>query len=153
MNFSSILDFIQNNPQYSPGASQAYGIPEEELNSTVYALAHKMANFIRGGISGKKQTDVSSVDQSELKTGISYERKHTNDESIAKKIALNNLTEIPDYYTRLSKMVEVANRENSAAAVPTKVVHTVTNSDPWSYKEPDSTARDGIPWNVPNVND
>ena len=40
----------------------------------------------------------------QLKVGISTEKEHTSNPKIAKKIALDHLDEIPDYYTRLKKM-------------------------------------------------
>jgi hypothetical protein len=44
-----------------------------------------------------------SVDPSELKKGIEVEREHTKDTGIAKKIALDHLSEDPKYYTRMEK--------------------------------------------------
>ena len=40
----------------------------------------------------------------ELKRGIEVEKEHTNSELVAKLIAKDHLSEIPDYYTRLGKM-------------------------------------------------
>ena len=45
-----------------------------------------------------------SVNQDELKMGIEIELEHTKDRNVAKKIALDHLAEIADYYTRLKKM-------------------------------------------------
>jgi len=36
--------------------------------------------------------------------GIEVEKEHTNNDNIAKKITLDHLSEIKDYYTRLKKM-------------------------------------------------
>jgi len=44
----------------------------------------------------------------ELKLGIKIELEHTNKKEIAKEIALDHLSEIPDYYTRLVKMEKEA---------------------------------------------
>ena len=44
------------------------------------------------------------VDSEELKMGIEVELEHTEDRAKAKKIALDHLAEIKDYYTRLKKM-------------------------------------------------
>ncbi len=49
--------------------------------------------------------------QSELQKGIKVEQEHTNDEREAKKIALDHLAEIKDYYTRLISMEQEANAE------------------------------------------
>ena len=48
---------------------------------------------------------------SELLLGIDEEMKHTNDETIAVEIALDNLFDIPDYYTRLKQMESDAESE------------------------------------------
>jgi len=47
---------------------------------------------------------VMRVDSKQLQMGIKVEMEHTTDKAIAKKIALDHLHEIPDYYTRLLKM-------------------------------------------------
>ena len=49
--------------------------------------------------------------EDELKIGIEIEREHTDDESIARQIALDHLAEFPDYYTRLQKMEKEAKSE------------------------------------------
>ena len=47
-------------------------------------------------------------DPEQLAMGIEIEFEHTNDQEIAKQIALDHLAEIPDYYTRLKKMEDEA---------------------------------------------
>lgn len=59
---------------------------------------------IHGGLASKENVKEYDVDQDELKKGINIEMEHTDDESIAKEIALDHLSEIPDYYTRLIGM-------------------------------------------------
>jgi hypothetical protein len=44
----------------------------------------------------------------ELRMGKKVEREHTNDTSKATEIAMDHLSEIPDYYTRLAKMEKEA---------------------------------------------
>lgn len=44
------------------------------------------------------------ADPEELSVGIKIEMEHTTNPVISKKIALDHLAEIPDYYTRLVKM-------------------------------------------------
>ncbi len=41
------------------------------------------------------------IDQEELKMGIKVEKEHTDDISLAKKIAMDHLKEDPRYYTKL----------------------------------------------------
>lgn len=47
-----------------------------------------------------------SVDQiqKQLVKGIKVEREHTTDGKIAREIALDHLSEFPDYYDRLAKV-------------------------------------------------
>lgn len=45
-----------------------------------------------------------AVDPAELKIGIETEMEHTDDRRTARIIALDHLGEIPDYYSRLTKM-------------------------------------------------
>lgn len=44
----------------------------------------------------------------QLTKGIKVELEHTNNKSLAYEIALDHLTEFPDYYTRLEKMEKAA---------------------------------------------
>jgi len=44
--------------------------------------------------------------KSQLEKGIKIEHEHTKDNSAARKIAMDHLFEDPDYYTKLSKVVE-----------------------------------------------
>jgi len=48
------------------------------------------------------------ADPEQLSMGVIVEMEHTSDKDISKKIALDHLSEIPDYYTRLRKMEEEA---------------------------------------------
>jgi len=51
------------------------------------------------------------VDPDELKMGMDVELEHTQFAIVARKIALDHLAEIPDYYTRLKEMEEEAEEE------------------------------------------
>jgi len=50
----------------------------------------------------------SSKIERELRMGKKVEHEHTNDTSKATEIAMDHLSEIPDYYTRLAKMEKEA---------------------------------------------
>ena len=63
-----------------------------------------------------------STTHKELEAGVTVELEHTPDPAVAKKIALDHLTEIPDYYTRLQAMEAQAKSEAGAAAVPQQAV-------------------------------
>ncbi len=59
-----------------------------------------------------KNIGENDVNQDELKRGIEVEMEHTDDPKLAKKIALDHLAEIPDYYTRLDVMEKEAMKED-----------------------------------------
>lgn len=63
------------------------------------------------GYADKNGTTEKDVDAQQLDMGIKIEMEHTNDPDVAKQIALDHLTEIPDYYTRLERLEEEAKRE------------------------------------------
>lgn len=64
----------------------------------------------RKGRAGHFRLTEDMVDPGELKVGIRVEYEHTDDYDIAKQIALDHLSEIPDYYTRLIKMEKDAEK-------------------------------------------
>ena len=57
-----------------------------------------------------KEGQNKTFDEKELAMGKEVEYEHTDNPIIAERIALDHLTEIPDYYTRLKKMEEEAKR-------------------------------------------
>ena len=70
-----------------------------------------LENDIKGGkadklslkdISKKFKFEISKLEK-ELTKGIDVEMEHTKDKSTAKDIAMDHLSEIPDYYTMLKK--------------------------------------------------
>lgn len=62
---------------------------------------------------GKKPSDFSST---EVAAGRKVEEEHTTDPAKQTDIALDHLTEIPDYYRRLDKMEREAKEKSAAAA-------------------------------------
>ena len=66
-----------------------------------------------GGLAaGKKPED---FDQEQLAAGTKVESEHTSDEKIAREIAMDHLTEIPDYYDRLEAMEAEAKGEGQGS--------------------------------------
>jgi len=55
---------------------------------------------------------VDDADPKELEMGRKVEMEHTINPNFAKRIALDHLAEIPDYYTRLIAMENEAKGEN-----------------------------------------
>ena len=67
----------------------------------VYALEGSSDdNKLQGGRGDDLEEE--DVDHDELMKGIDVEMEHTDDEDIAEEIALDHLSEDPDYYTKLS---------------------------------------------------
>jgi hypothetical protein len=55
----------------------------------------------KGLSKGKKPSDFN---KKQLKIGTDIELEHTNSRRVAKRIAMDHLTEHPDYYKELKKM-------------------------------------------------
>jgi hypothetical protein len=60
----------------------------------------------------------------QLAMGIQVEYEHTKDKDVAKKIALDHLVEIPDYYDRLKKMEDEAEENSVEEMTSAEVVGT-----------------------------
>jgi hypothetical protein len=63
----------------------------------------KADNMTKEDIAKKFGVTVAKINK-ELEMGIKVELEHTTSKRLAKEIAMDHLTEIPDYYTRLKKM-------------------------------------------------
>jgi hypothetical protein len=59
----------------------------------------KVSEKIPGGLSDGKNPE--DFDQKALAEGMKIEMEHTSDKEIAKEIAMDHLTEDPDYYKKL----------------------------------------------------
>lgn len=64
--------------------------------------------FVNAGYANERGFTVEDADPDELAMGIKVEMEHTSNKVIAERIALDHLSEIKDYYTRLKKMEEEA---------------------------------------------
>lgn len=62
--------------------------------------------FVNAGRAYEKGIKEEDVDAKELEMGIAVEKEHTSNADVAKRIALDHLAELKDYYTRLAKMEE-----------------------------------------------
>jgi hypothetical protein len=63
-------------------------------------------NISKIGIGKHNDVPDSEFNIDELMMGINVETEHTDNPLIAKLIAKDHLSELPDYYTRLKKMEE-----------------------------------------------
>jgi len=88
--------------------AESKGINKHKLEAEAYELATGHARFLEGGRAKKKSVTESDVNSGELSKGTEVETEHTPDRTTSKRIALDHLAEIPDYYTRLKKMEDTA---------------------------------------------
>jgi len=94
-------------------------------------------NKIQGGVArGKSIEDIAKkhnvsvcVIKKQLKMGIEVEKEHTPDPKMAQEIAMDHLTEFPDYYTRLAKMEKEGEKALEAK-------ESTTASSSGSYEAP-----------------
>ncbi len=82
-----------------------YSLFREEIEP-LHMKKHSSIN----AIAKKHKVSVKHI-VAQLTKGIEVEHEHTNNHDMARDIALNHLEEIPDYYTRLSKMEKSALHE------------------------------------------
>ena len=69
-----------------------------QFEGMIYSILSSFLN------AGRYKTNPVEPDEEELKKGIEVEKEHTTSETIARRIALDHLAEMPDYYTKLAKM-------------------------------------------------
>lgn len=78
--------------------AESKGIEPDVLETTIYKIISSVLS------EGKSKGKDIKHDPKELEMGIKVEMEHTTCPIVARKIALDHLVEIPDYYTRLKKM-------------------------------------------------
>ena len=103
--YDAIMDFFADNP--SPPDEDVHaladklGIDEHKFEGYIYSI---LGSILGTGQAKKEKFTEKDADEKELKLGIKVEMEHTKNKAIAKRIALDHLAELPDYYTRLLKM-------------------------------------------------
>lgn len=103
--YSEIMDFFADNPKPPDedvhALANKLGIDEHKFEGYIYAI---LGSILGTGKAKKEKFLEKDADPKELKMGIKVEMEHTKNKAIAKRIALDHLAELPDYYTRLLKM-------------------------------------------------
>lgn len=69
----------------------------------------ELSVFIRALLADKRPD--GNYDKKQLEMGVKVEHEHTKSSFIARKIAKDHLDEIPDYYTRLKNLEDVAKKQ------------------------------------------
>jgi hypothetical protein len=103
--------------------SKEYKIKEEILkgglsdNKTLLDIAKKHVNTkSKGSTSNEKIKDMHEKLKSQLNKGIKVEMEHTTNKNKAKEIAMDHLSENPDYYTKLKKIESKEKKEETKEA-------------------------------------
>ena len=107
-----VLSFLSSNENMDDSDFHSWaeenGYDVHEAEEAAYSLVSLLSQFILKGKANEKGVSVDGVDQDELEMGVNVEMEHTSNPVIAKRIALDHLAEIDDYYTRLKAMEESA---------------------------------------------
>lgn len=110
---AEIFKFFKDNPKPPDkkvhSLAQSLGMDEHKFEEHIYMI---MGSIFGAGRAYEKGITEDDVDAEELKMGIKVEMEHTTDPEISKRIALDHLAEIDDYYTRLAKMEKDAGIED-----------------------------------------
>jgi len=98
----TILNFFKRHtPPYTDAAFHKFisaaGHDVHEAESMVYDM---LGSLLAGGVSAGREID---YDRRELALGMEAEKEHTDNEVIARKIALDHLAEDPKYYSKLKR--------------------------------------------------
>jgi len=83
--------------------------PEETITETNLIKGGKADNLSVKDIADKFGVPVSHIEK-QLAMGKKVEHEHTNNMNKATEIAMDHLSEFPDYYTRLAKMEKEAGK-------------------------------------------
>ena len=103
--------------------SKEYKIKEEILkgglsdNKTLLDIAKKHVNTnSKDSTSKEKIKDMHEKLKTQLNKGIKVEMEHTTNKNKAKEIAMDHLSENPDYYTKLKKIESKEKKEETKEA-------------------------------------
>lgn len=99
-----------NSPLYQPNDPIGVQSDDNDLNVNFKGVNFD-TDFEQAGYFN--QYGLQNVDEKELEMGIKVEMEHTTNKEIAKRIALDHLTEISNYYTLLKEMEDKAKEQKT----------------------------------------
>lgn len=99
-----------NSPLYQPNDPIGVQSDDNDLNVNFKGVNFG-TDFEQAGYFN--QYGLNNVDEKELEMGIKVEMEHTTNKEIAKRIALDHLTEISNYYTLLAEMEDKAKEQKT----------------------------------------
>lgn len=115
---AELVEFLDESPDPTDELMHEWaeknGYDIHEVEAEAYKLATLYVSFLKGGRFNSMDIDEDDVDPDELEMGIEVELEHTPDEEVAKRIALDHLAEMPDYYTKLKEMEEAGKGKKTA---------------------------------------
>lgn len=97
---AKIAILINEGKEPDQAAAIAYSMCREDASAHLKGL---------NGLAEREGVTASDVDADQLKIGTEHEMEHTSDPKIARQIALDHLTEDPDYYKKLPKSLSLGN--------------------------------------------
>jgi hypothetical protein len=105
-----IADFFKGNPNPKDedqihSLALELNIDTHKFEETIYSM---LGSFFGKGRSIEFE---GTYDEKQIKMGMKVEMEHTDCEIIARKIAMDHLSEFPDYYTKLAAMEKDAGVE------------------------------------------
>jgi hypothetical protein len=105
---NDLMNLIKDNPNPDDEIVHTFAedhkIEPDKVEEKIYEWATMYVEFITGGKAKDKGFTEEDADKEELAKGIEVESEHTPNEEMAKRIALDHLSEMDDYYTKLAKM-------------------------------------------------
>lgn len=103
-----VFKFLKENKNPSGVAVHAFAEKKnydtDEVEKALYELATMFVRFKTEGYATEKKFAEKDADPKQVKMGIKVEREHIKDDDTAKKIVLDHLAEIPNYYNLLEEM-------------------------------------------------
>jgi len=107
---AEIIKWFLENPYPDDDKVHAFaekiGMDSHEFERHIYMVLSSVLS------EGKSKGKDIKPDPKELEMGIKVEMEHTTNPLISRKIAMDHLVEIKDYYTRLDKMEKEAGVEH-----------------------------------------
>lgn len=91
-------------------------IYENKKNTSDKIKGGKSDKLTKQDIAKKFNVSVEKI-EAQIQKGINVEKEHTNDEKLAREIAMDHISEIPDYYDRLYKMEKDAKKEFTTESI------------------------------------
>jgi hypothetical protein len=110
----NVMSFMSNNK--GPEDEQVHnlaanlGAPKDKVEEEAYKL---LSDFLAFGKANSMGITEADVDPEQLRRGIEVEMEHTNNQEIAKRIALDHLAEFPHYYFAIDKMEEALKQSDT----------------------------------------